>query len=117
MAILFIGLEGGLGAISRFLLSELSSKYIPLDYPVGTLAVNVIGCFFIGLFIGNSMPVKDTSYYFFIIGFLGSFTTMSAFTHQTVLMINTNAISAASYIMLTILLTVAATFIGTLISK
>ena len=69
MGILFIGIGGGLGAISRFLLSELSSKYILLDYPVGTLAVNVIGCFFIGLFIGNSMPVKDTSYYFLLLVF------------------------------------------------
>ena len=117
MGILFIGVGGALGAICRFLLNEVTSKYIPLEYPVGTLAVNVIGCFFIGLFIGNSVPVKDTSYYFFIIGFLGSFTTMSAFAHQTVLMINTNAISAASYIILTILLSVAATYIGTLIFK
>jgi CrcB protein len=42
MGILFIGIGGGLGAISRYLLSELSLRFIPLDYPLGTLAVNAI---------------------------------------------------------------------------
>ena len=43
------------------------------------------------------MPVKDTSYYFFIIGFLGSFTTMSAFTHQTIMIANLNLTNAVPF--------------------
>ena len=71
----------------------------------------------IGVFIGYSMPVKDSSYYFFVIGFLGSFTTMSAFTHQTMLMFNSNIIVASSYIIATVVLSIAATYFGTFISR
>ena len=71
----------------------------------------------IGLVLGSSIPTKDASYYFFIIGFLGSFTTMSAVTHQTILIVNANLIYGVSYIMLTVLATILATYLGTLITK
>ena len=117
MNILLVGFGGGLGAISRFLVNEVSFKYLLITYPFGTLLVNVLGCFLIGLFLGLSMPEKDSSYYFFIIGFLGSFTTMSAFTHQTLLMMNTNFLLAASYIIATIMLSIAATYFGAILSR
>ena len=114
---LYVGFGGALGAISRFGINEIFENYLSLSYPVGTLFVNVIGCFLIGLIVGATLPVKDTSYYFFIIGFLGSFTTMSALTYQTILMANTNFISALSYIMITIILTIFATYLGALLAK
>jgi CrcB protein len=77
----------------------------------------VIGCFLIGVILGTSLPTKDTSYYFFVIGFLGSFTTMSALSYQTVMIANSNLISALSYIIITVVLTILATYIGTLIAK
>lgn len=117
MNILFIGLGGGLGAISRFLVNEAFFKYLLLTYPLGILSVNIFGCFLIGLFLGFSIPEKDSSYYFFIIGFLGSFTTMSAFTHQTLLMMNTNILIAASYIITTITLSIVATYFGALLAR
>ena len=95
--IIFIGIGGALGAISRFSINELFEKYFLLSSSSGTLVVNVIGCFLIGILIGMSSPTKDTIYYFFIIGFLGSFTTMSAFTHQTIMMANSNLINAFLY--------------------
>ena len=115
--IIFIGIGGALGAVSRFGINELFEKYFLLSNSSGTLFINVIGCFLIGLLIGMSAPTKDTLYYFFIIGFLGSFTTMSAFTHQTIIMFNSNLISAVSYIMLTIFLSIFATYCGTLITR
>ena len=114
---LYVGFGGALGAISRFGINEIFENYLSLSSPVGTLFVNVIGCFLIGLIVGVTLPVKDTSYYFFIIGFLGSFTTMSALTYQTILMANTNFISALSYIMITIILTIFATYLGALLAK
>jgi CrcB protein len=114
---LYVGFGGALGAISRFGINEIFENYLSLSSPIGTLFVNVIGCFLIGLIVGVTLPIKDTSYYFFIIGFLGSFTTMSALTYQTVLMANTNFISALSYIIITIILTILATYLGALLAK
>jgi len=115
--LIYVGFGGALGAISRFGINEIFENYLSLSSPIGTLFVNVIGCFLIGLIVGVTLPIKDTSYYFFIIGFLGSFTTMSALTYQTVLMANTNFISALSYIIITIILTILATYLGALLAK
>ena len=112
MNILFIGLGGFLGAISRYLLNEIVIKYIPTSFPTGILVVNIIGCLVIGLLLGNSMMSKDHVYYFFAVGFLGSFTTMSAFSYQTIELFNTNILIACSYIILTLTLTILATYIG-----
>ena len=115
--LLYVGVGGAIGAISRFGINEVFEKYLLLTSPYATLFINVSGCFLIGLLLGMSLPAKDTSYYFFVIGFLGSFTTMSALSYQTVLIANSNLISALSYIMITVVLTILATYIGALIAK
>ena len=117
MNILLIGTGGFLGAISRYLLNELVIKYIPTNFPTGILIVNILGCLFVGLVLGNSMISKDQLYYFFAVGFLGSFTTMSAFSYQTIELFNTNILIACSYIILTLTLTILATYIGINFSK
>ena len=117
MNLLLIGLGGSLGAISRYLLNEIIIKYIPITFPTGILIVNISGCLVIGLLLGNSMMSKDHVYYFFAVGFLGSFTTMSAFSYQTIELFNTNILIACSYIILTLTLTILATYIGINFSK
>ena len=115
--ILLVGIGGAIGAVSRFGLNEIIFKNSVFTSSHTTLFVNIIGCFLIGLIVGISIPVKDNSYYFFIIGFLGSFTTMSAFTYETIMIANTNLIQALSYIMLTVILTIFATYLGAWITK
>ena len=117
MNILLIGFGGFLGAISRYLLNEAVIKYIPTNFPTGILIVNILGCLVIGLVLGNSIMSKDNLYYFFAVGFLGSFTTMSAFSYQAVQLFNTNILIACSYIILTLMLTILATYIGINFSK
>ena len=117
MNILLIGFGGFLGAVSRYLVNEAVIKYIPTNFPTGILIVNILGCLVIGLVLGNSMISKDNLYYFFAVGFLGSFTTMSAFSYQSIELFNTNILVACSYIIATILLTILATYIGINFSK
>ena len=117
MNILLIGLGGFLGAVSRYLVNEAVIKYIPTNFPTGILIVNILGCLIIGLVLGNTMISKDNMYYFFAVGFLGSFTTMSAFSYQVIELFNTNILIACSYIILTIFLTIVATYIGINFSK
>ena len=117
MNIFLIGFGGFLGAISRYLLNEVVIKYIPINFPTGILIVNILGCLFIGLVLGNTIVSKDHIYYFFAVGFLGSFTTMSAFSYQAIELFNTNILIACSYIILTLTLTILATYIGINFSK
>ena len=111
MNILLIGLGGFFGAISRYLFSILIN---PINnFPLATLIVNIFGCFFIGLLFGLNIGLKDNFYYFFGIGFIGSFTTMSAFTLQSIQLTESNGfIASISYVLLTFLLTIIATIAG-----
>ena len=85
--ILLVGLGGFIGSILRYLLSgyvQQSTK--SMDFPFGTLAVNVIGCFVIGFLAqlaeGRGMFTSETRVFVFI-GILGGFTTFSAFGNET----------------------------------
>ena len=117
--IIFLYGEMGVGKTTfvRYLINEFFIRYIPAEYPLGILFINILGCFFIGYYLGTNLTEKDGQYYLFVIGFLGSFTTMSAFTYQTINMLNTNILIASSYIIATIILTIAATAYGASFSK
>lgn len=82
MSYLIVGLGGFLGAITRFGLYQFQKSSSFLNWPWATLTVNVVGCFLIGLFLSlnqKSLINMDSITLFFVIGFLGSFTTFSAF--------------------------------------
>ena len=112
MSLLYIALGGGLGAILRFLLTEYVNNNIPNLIPFGTLFVNVIGCFIVGCVAGFFASKSSPMYFFFVIGFLGSFTTMSAFSIQTIELFNSNILSGITYVILTFSFTIVATYIG-----
>ncbi|WP_455242409.1 fluoride efflux transporter CrcB [Petrachloros mirabilis] len=85
--ILLIGTGGFIGSVLRYLVSgsvQAASQSVAFAY--GTLAVNVIGCFFIGflseLAESRSLFSPDTRA-FLIVGILGGFTTFSAFGNET----------------------------------
>ena len=63
MNIFYIGLGGALGAVLRYILNETIIKYLPSSFPIGILIINIIGCYFIGLYLGNSLHDKDHYYY------------------------------------------------------
>jgi len=117
MNILIIGFGGASGAIARYLINEILTKHIPSSFPIGIFLVNIIGCFLVGYFINNWIMIKDYNYYFFIIGFLGSFTTMSAFSYQSIELFNVNPLTGSSYIILTIIFCIIATYIGLTFSR
>jgi CrcB protein len=82
-----IGIGGFIGSVIRYLLSgSVQGLSKSISFPYGTFAVNLVGCFFIGLFahLSDSMSLfSDTSRAFVFIGVLGGFTTFSAFSNET----------------------------------
>lgn len=84
--ILLVGAGGFIGSVLRYLVGGAIQQYAK-TFPLGTLAVNVIGCFVIGLLaqIGESRGLfSDESRAFIFIGILGGFTTFSSFGNETI---------------------------------
>jgi|TARA_B100001540_G_scaffold75640_1_gene68235 CrcB protein len=92
---LIIGLGGFIGTIFRFLISSLIEKSFATSFPIGTLLVNLIGCFLIGLVSGyfSQKTGDQTQLFFFLtIGILGGFTTFSAIAIDSQLFIENGEI-------------------------
>lgn len=79
--ILLIGAGGFIGSISRYLLSRFVEVRIFTSFPLGTFAVNVIGCFIIGILYGLIIKGSTTPEIRFLLvtGFCGGFTTFQPF--------------------------------------
>lgn len=112
MNILLIACGGGIGAVLRYVLTEYINNNFSSIFLLGTLSVNILGCFIVGCVAGYFASKSSPMYFFLVIGFLGSFTTMSAFSIQTLELLNTNALNGIVYIILTFSLTIVATYIG-----
>ena len=116
MKIIFaIGLGSFIGGVLRYLLSQFVQLKIVSAFPFGTLIVNVIGCFFIGLVFGLAEKGNLTNEWrlFLITGVLGGFTTFSAFSNETVALIREgNLWYASSYVASSIGIGLLATFLG-----
>ncbi len=102
--IIAIALGGAIGAVFRAYSIHLTNKYIPLEFPLGVLGVNVIGSFLIGLAFAYfaSFNVPDTYKAFFTTGFLGALTTYSTFAIETYLLFGTSLYLALANIILNV---------------
>ena len=107
-AILLIGLGGGLGSILRYGVGVWSQKIGWAPFPLGTVLVNLIGSLLIGVIYGwidkQSIPVSQDLQFLAIIGFCGGFTTYSAFSYDTLLLMEKGHYSTAiGYVLVTLL--------------
>ncbi|MBA2761408.1 MAG: fluoride efflux transporter CrcB [Segetibacter sp.] len=113
--LLLIGTGSFIGGIFRHLLSQFIQTKLLSTFPFGTLGVNIIGCFVIGLVLALSEQTNMTSELrlFLATGICGGFTTFSAFSNETYLLFrNGQPGYAFVYITASVVLGVLATFIG-----
>jgi len=85
--LILICLGGALGTGLRYLASGLAARWLGADFPYGTLIVNVVGSFLIGLIqeIGTaSLLIQDTTRLFLTVGIMGGLTTYSSFSYETI---------------------------------
>lgn len=85
MKILYIVIGGAIGAVLRYGVSSWSATAYGTGFPFGTLIVNLVGCFLIGLVfgLGESRGINPLFRIFFITGFLGALTTFSSYALET----------------------------------
>jgi CrcB protein len=76
-----VGLLGGLGALGRFALDGRVAARLGRDYPYGTLAVNVLGSFLLGLLVG--LALGGSAYRLLGTGLVGAFTTFSTWAFES----------------------------------
>ncbi len=114
--IVAIALGGALGALSRHFMARSVMHMLGLGFPYGTLAVNILGSFLMGLIVALLAFRFNLSTHmqaFLTVGFLGGFTTFSAFSLEVVNLIERNETGlGALYITLSVLMAVGALFIG-----
>ncbi len=119
--IIFIGLGGFIGAILRYLTDMGVKKMFPdLNFPVGIFVCNILGCFLIGLLaslfvdaaISENLKAK------ILIGFLGSYTTFSTFSKNSLdLFMNNQYVPALLNIFLSVGVGIIFVFLGMMLAK
>ena len=94
--LLLVFAGGGLGATCRFLLTTaLAGK--PGNFPLGTLAANILGSLLMGLLVGILAGRFESVRLFVAVGFLGGFTTFSSFSAETIALIHGGQIFSAMF--------------------
>lgn len=121
MSYVYIIAGAVLGAPLRYFLGSQVQRISAGPFPLATLVVNVTGCLVIGFFLGvaeerGSLPREARL--FFVTGFLGSYTTFSAFGWETYSLARGDDVArAALNIILSVCLGLAAVWLGSMAAK
>jgi len=118
LVLIFLG--GGFGAASRHLVNGAALRAIGPGFPAGTLTVNVVGSLLMGLFIGWIVKsgASNETRLFVATGFLGGFTTFSAFSLDVANLWERGATGPAlGYVAASVILSVGAVFAGLAIAR
>ncbi|MBL6707536.1 MAG: fluoride efflux transporter CrcB [Planctomycetaceae bacterium] len=116
---LAVGIGGFVGAVSRFQislwLSVWSTQKFGRIYPFGTFAVNVVGCLFIGILMALAVDrkISDVWQKILVTGCLGSLTTFSTFSYETIGLIRSDRPGlAAVYVVANLAVGLVAVMVG-----
>ncbi len=116
-----IAAGGALGAVMRFWVSSAVYAWLGRGFPWGTLSVNLLGSFIIGLafvMLTERLTVGSEIRAFIMIGFLGAFTTFSTFSLETLALMQEGLLlKAAMNILVSVVLCIIATWSGMLLAR
>lgn len=119
--LLIIGSGSFFGGILRYLISYYLQEKFLTSFPLGTLTVNIIGCFLIGVIFGLSDSRNLFTYemrIFLSIGFCGGFTTFSTFSNETIALLRDGEFFyAITYIFISLFICLFSTYLGIIITK
>lgn len=110
-----------LGGLLRYVVSDIVQKNSKIIFPVGTLSVNIIGSFLLGLiifFLGEREIISAEMRLFLTIGLCGGFTTFSTFSYETLMLFQESEFLYGSLnVVLNVILSLTAIYLAYLISK
>ncbi|MFA7277013.1 MAG: fluoride efflux transporter CrcB [Pseudobdellovibrionaceae bacterium] len=113
---LLVGLGGALGAMLRHGTNLLALRWLGPDFPYGTMAINITGSILIGIVAGLLAHVTQWTQelrLFAVVGILGGYTTFSAYSLDSFLLLERgDYMQAAIYMGGTVILSLVAVFIG-----
>jgi CrcB protein len=115
MILFLIAAGGAVGSALRYLIGGAIQRSSASGFPVGTMFVNIAGCFLIGVFVRYLLNMQTSAELraLLIVGFCGGFTTFSTFSFETVGLIEGGEYArAATYIVGSVVLCLMATFAG-----
>lgn len=118
----WVALGGALGSMARFWMANAVAAVAGPAFPWGTLGINIIGSFVIGLFYaltgpGGRFDVSSDMRIFVMIGLCGGFTTFSSFSLQTLLLLQDgHTLRAGAYILGSVALCLLFVWLGSLIA-
>jgi CrcB protein len=120
LVLVFVG--GGSGALARYLVGQQALRLVGPGWPSGTFTVNVVGGLLMGLLAGyfahRGGGHQHAWTLFLGVGVLGGFTTFSAFSLDTMVMIQRKAYGPAlSYAAASVVLSVAALWLGLMLAR
>ncbi|MEO7041716.1 MAG: fluoride efflux transporter CrcB [Gemmatimonadaceae bacterium] len=113
---LYVAVGSALGGVSRYVVGAAIQQRVGFAFPMGTLLINIVGSFLIGfilrLALGGTQMSPETRI-FLTTGFCGGFTTFSTFSYETAALIEVGQYRrAATYVILSVVVSVIATFAG-----
>lgn len=120
---LIVAAGGALGAVARYSVGVWAQRLFPAaQLPWATLSVNVLGGLLMGLLAGwlafRGEADSESLRLFAAVGVLGGFTTFSAFSLETVLLIERRQFAlAGGYVAASVILSIAALFIGLMVAR
>jgi fluoride exporter len=112
----YIAVGSAIGGMSRYMIGGLVQRLLDTTFPAGTLLINVTGSFLLGAILryGVETPTLTPELRAFLtVGFCGGYTTFSTFSYEALAMLEDGEWGRAGvYIGLSLLLSLAATFLG-----
>jgi CrcB protein len=101
---LAIGAGGFVGALARHYLADATKRFWPTHFPLGTMIVNISGCFILGWFYtaaAQRFEISDTLRLAIGVGFVGAYTTFSTLMYESATLFELNMATRACLNMLT----------------
>ncbi|WP_160004010.1 fluoride efflux transporter CrcB [Rhizobium sp. 18055] len=119
--VLLVAFGGAIGSVLRYFVGQWALRVMGPGFPWGTLTVNVVGCFVIGVFaemIARRFGASADLRLLLITGFLGGFTTFSAFSLDAISLFERGDLaSGAVYMIASVGLSMLAVFAGLAITR